>query len=57
MQRFCRVSRPLPPVEDDAGEEEGEGEDHAAQQRHEPRLRDQVARAAAVRVAMEESES
>ena len=51
MQGLCRVSCPLPPVEDDAGEEEGEGEDHAAQQRHEPRLRDEVARLAAVWVA------
>ena len=56
MQGLCRVSCPLPPVEDDAGEEEGEGEDHAAQQRHKPRLGDQVARAAAVRVAAKEVE-
>ena len=40
-QRLC-LPRPLPPVKDDPDEEQHEDEDHAAQQGHEPRLRDQV---------------
>ena len=46
-----RLPRPLPPVEHDPGEEQHEDEDHAAQEGHEPRLRDQVPHVAVVGVA------